>query len=256
MLSIILPTIRLERLPKLIQSINESYHSEYELICVSPYEMPQGLYLFMPNIKWVVDKGNSVRCQQIGLTHAEGLYVHRAVDDSLYEPNALDEAMDLARPYNIVITKHTETNDQVDKTHPCFQDMADEKFFKFSYHKQTIRKYVPEDGLIINFGIYPTALLKEMGGWDSVNFESIALAEVDLSVRAKFKNVPTVLSNRIVLCCGWMPGIEGDHAPMHHAFPVDLNKYNSIYDDISCWDRVNIDINNWKKSPDIWARRF
>lgn len=256
MLSIILPTIRLERLPAFVESLNASYHGEYELICVSPYDRPPGMGMLTQNLQWIIDKGNSVRCQQLGLCQANGNYVHRAVDDSLYDPNALDNAMKLVNPDSILITKHTEGNDKIDREHHCFQDMIDDKFFYTGYHKQTIRRYVPADAKIINFGIYPKNLIKTLGGWDSVSFESIALAEVDLSIRINFAGIPINMTPGCVLRCGWTPGTEGDHAPMHYAFPIDLEKYNKIYDDINCWKRIKIPINNWEQSPSIWKRRF
>lgn len=261
MLSIIIPTIRLERLPTFIDSLLKSYSGECELIFVSPFQKPDFLRddKLSSNVKltsWIVDKGNPVRCQQIGLCHAHGEYVHRAVDDSIYEPQALDNIMGICDQNTVVAMKFTESNSDVDKNHPSYQDMNNPKFYKLEHHKQALRLYVPPETDLINFAIYPTEFLKQIGGWDSVLFETIALAETDLSIRINFSGIKVILTDDIILKCDWMPGEMGDHAPMHKAFDYDLIKYNDLYNTIGCWKHLKIPLYNWKKSPDVWERRF
>ncbi len=257
MLSIILPTIRLERLPKFVESLNNAYHGEYELICISPYDKPEGMGLLTQNLQWIIDKGNPVRCQQIGLCQAGGKYIHRAVDDSTYEPNSLDTIMENIKEDTIINMKFSETNSSVDRTHKDFQNMNDLKFYKLGYHNQSLIAYTPADTDLINFAIYPSEILKgKLGGWKSDVFETIALAETDLSIRIKFLDIKLEMTENIAINCDWMPGMQGDHGPIHLAFKYDLDRYKSIYKYITCWDNVKIDLNNWEKSPSIWKRRF
>lgn len=253
-LSVILPTIRLDRLPKFVESFENSYHGEYELICVSPYDRPSGIGLVTKNLQWIIDKGNPVRCQQHGLCQASGEYIHRAVDDSEYVPNAMDRIMNDLSEDRIINIKFSETNSSVDKTHKDFQNMENAKFYKLGYHLQALKPYVPADTDLINFAIYPAKILKEMN-WEC-EFETIALAETDLSIRIKFAEIKVELTDTIVINCDWMPGEMGDHAPIHQAFPDDLEKYKLCYSDVKCWDRIRLGLNNWEHTPEIWVRRF
>ena len=65
-LSIILPSIRPERLQKVYDSILKSTSAEFELIIISPYPLPESLEKYK-NIKYVRDFGNPTRCHNIGL---------------------------------------------------------------------------------------------------------------------------------------------------------------------------------------------
>jgi glycosyltransferase involved in cell wall biosynthesis len=255
-LSVILPTIRRERLAKLYESFEKSYSGTWELIAVSPYELPDELK-GKGNIKYIQDWGNPVRCQQIGLIEARGEYVHRAVDDSLYLPGAMDKAFELVTgdSKTIVATKYTESNATVDRNHAAFQNMKSADFYNLTYHHQTLKPYVPAHFKMLNFGIIDRYQLLAVGGWDC-QFESVAIAELDLAIRLQFHGCQIVLTDDIVLECDWMPGHEGDHGPMHDAFAPDMEKYTEIYSRPDCEDRVILDITNWMSSPDKWERRF
>lgn len=251
-LSVILPTIRLEKIPKFIESLEKSYTGEYELICISPYDRPEGIGLLTKNLQWVIDKGNPVRCQQRGLCYAKGEYVTRAVDDSIYESGSMDSAIKMAKSNTIVNIRFIEGNDmQDDRKSVMYYD----KFYKLGFHNQTLAAYTPQDADLVNFAIYPTKYLKDMGGWDC-EFETIALAETDLSIRINFSGIKIVLTDNIILKCEWMPGDQGDHKPIHEAFSVDMEKYKVKYSSIKCWENMRIKLDNWQDSSDLWKRRF
>lgn len=252
-LSVILPTIRKERLANLYESFKLSYSGDFELIVVSPYELPDELK-GKGNIKYIQDWGNPVRCQQLALCQATGDYIHRAVDDSLYLIGSMDKAfLNIGR--NIVALKYTESNASVDRTHAAFQNMNNPEFYNLTYHHQTLKPYVPAHFKMINFGIYPKSLLLGVGGWDC-QFESVAIAELDLAIRIQMFGAEVTLSDDIVLECDWMPGHEGDHGPMHDAFAPDMEKYNEIYSSPECENRVVQNLTNWMGSPEKWERRF
>lgn len=254
-LSVILPTIRKERLSKLYESFEKSYSGEWELIIVSPYDLPEELKE-KSNILYIQDWGNPVRCQQLGLLASTGDLIHRAVDDSLYLPGAMDKAFEkISNDMTIVGMKYTESNASVDRTHAAFQNMNNPEFYNLTHHHQTLKPYVPAHFKMLNFGIYPTRTIIAVGGWDC-QFESVAIAELDLAIRLQMFGAEIVLTDDIVLECDWMPGHEGDHGPMHDAFAPDMEKYSQIYSNPSCEDRVVIDLANWQNAPEKWSRRF
>lgn len=259
MISVILPSIHPDKIYGLIESFENSYSDDWEFIIITPdMEVPaEVMRKWGPNIKVITDWGSPVRCQQRALLACEGKYVTRAVDDSLYLPGKFDEAMERATRKDVIDIKFTESNDQIDFNHPdCqFLTMAKDEFYYLEYHKQTLLPYVPADFKIINFGIYPRKLLIEAGGWDC-QFETIAIAELDLSIRLQLRGVPVILTDGIVLACGWTPGEEGDHAPLHHGFYADMEIYKRIYSNVSCHDRIKIDAENWVNAPSKWERRF
>jgi hypothetical protein len=57
--------------------------------------------------------------------------------------------------------------------------------------------------------------------------------------------------------CSHMPGHEGDHGPVHDAQVYhDQPIFTLMYWDKDKSQRVMIDLDNWKLSPDRWERRF
>jgi len=259
MLSVILPTIHVDKVYPLIASFLGSYTGEWEFVIVSPYKIPSKCVSSWGNehIKIIQDWGTPVRCQQRALLACSGEYVTRMVDDGLYHGGTLDLAIKKAAPDSVVNMKFTESNDSIDLTHKDCQQltMAKDEFYHLQYHNQTLMPYVPANFQVINFAIYPRELLVKMGGWDC-QFESIALAELDLSIRLQFAGANIVLTDGLILSCGWTPGLEGDHAPLHHAFYADMEIYKRIYSDISYENRILVPLNNWENSPSKWGRRF
>lgn len=258
-ISIILPTIHPLVVYDLIESFTSSYSGEWEFIIIGPHKLPSKVISKwgQDNIKTVYSFASPVKCQQIGLMHCSGDYITRAVDDSLYGIGTMDAAMLKSTSMNVVNLKFTESNKYIDLNHKdCQQEtMAKDEFYHLQYHNQTLMPYVPASFQVINFGIYPRDILMKVGGWDC-QFEGIAIAELDLSIRLQFYGIKPLLTDNIILKCGWTPGEEGDHGPMHHAFYADMEKYKTIYSDISYEKRITISPDNYISSPDKWARRF
>ena len=251
-LSIILPTIRIEKLEGLYSSINNSFSDKWEIIIVSPYELPKSFTDGKYNIKYFQDWGTPLRCQQIGLIHARGDYIHRAVDDSLYLPNMLNKAFEKLKQDDYKSCVNIKFYEGENVTH---RNMADPEFYYLKYHLQTIKLYTPFDYQIMNFYMTSRKLLWELGGWDC-QFETIAFGELDLSLRLQFYGAKLVLTDNITLKCEWMPGEEGDHKPMHDAWADDNKIYSEIYNKPECELRSIIDVKNYQNSPERWERRF
>lgn len=249
-LSVILPTIRPELLIRWYNSFIQSYTGEFELIIISPNFVSDFIGIH-PNLKYIQDWGSPLRCQQLGLTKAEGDYIHRAVDDSIYIREYMSKEMQKIKDYKDVINlKFIEGESQ---TH---RDMSNPDFYNMEYHIQTLAAYTPFDYKVINFSIISRQFLNELGGWDASIFETIGIGELDLSLRMQFMGANVILSDNVVIKCDWQPGETGDHASMHQAFPFDMDKYRKIYSTLEYEDRLIIPIDNWKKAPEKWERRF
>lgn len=256
-LSVILPTIHSDKIITVYESIKKSFSDDFEFIIVSPYPLPDNMK-DKSNVLYINDWGSPMRCQQIGLIHASGDYITRAVDDGVYLKdelsNALLKLMVDSPDNSAIILKHTETNKDVDTTHKDFQNMANPDFFNLTYHHQTLKPYVPAHFKIMNFGIVSRETLISIGGWNTI-YETPALGELDLSIRLQMSGINFILSDNIVVSCGWTPGTEGTHAPMHYGFEEDMKTYTKVYSNPECENFV-IDLDNWKKSPEKWQRRF
>ena len=61
-------------------------------------------------------------------------------------------------------------------------------------------------------------------------------------------------------CCiaTWYRETTGDHAPIHYAMTKrDIPVFVKMYSDRRYYEnRIKIDYDNWKKSPEVWERRF
>ena len=249
-LSILCPSIRIEKIPKLYDSICNSFHDSFELIIVGPY---QPIHLPV-NVKFIQDWGSPVRAQQIALCHTEGEYISLAVDDGLFIKDALEKVFEQGVDDPISL-KYIEGNDTIDFNHRSSIWMDNPSYYRLDYHLQAFKPYTPSDTVLFNFGIVSREIVFNMGGWDC-QFESIALSQLDFAIRLNFAGYKVKLSHDVCLKCDWEPGDQGLHKPVHDAFMSDSNLYTKIYSDASCWDRINIDINNWKNSPERWVRRF
>ena len=251
-LSVILPTIRMDKIETMYTSFLNSFSEPFEFIIISPYAQPDFLK-GKDNVKYFQDWGSPLRCQQIGLCNATGDYIHRAVDDSLYIPNMFNKAFELLKDKDYKTMVNLKFWEGQDLTH---RNMADPALYHIRYHLQSIKLYTPFDFQILNFSIIPLKLMREIGGWNTQRYETIAFGELDLSLRLQFYGAKPILTENIVLKCDWIPGESGDHAPMHHAFQDDAPKYAEIYNKPECEIDLIIDIRNYINAPKKWERRF
>jgi hypothetical protein len=236
MISFIVPSIRVEKLPKTYASID--YSGVWEMIVIGPYKPPP-----MPdNVRWVEDWGHLVRARQLGLIDAQGEYVTWMVDDGVYVPGALDRAFYMIDANTIVSMMVEEGGGGPDSLNP--------EAYRAGMHDDCKLPGVPRDTLLILFGICPRDKLLAVGGWDC-RFEGMGLADVDLSIRLRQIGVHEKLAPFHCVSCEWMAGTSGDHAPVHHAhFENDLPLFRSIY------GKREVKLDNWKNVPAKWGRRF
>lgn len=252
-LSILLSGIRPSNWQKFYDSILESYHGEFELIIVTPFEMPYiGKALKdTTHVRFIQDWGSPMRCYQIGLVNAIGKYVTWGADDGVFMPNALDIAVKtLEETVNcVVVGKYTEGN-------PNNDEMNKIDYYYPARHSATNVEYMPYDCLMLMEGILPKELMYEVGGWDT-KFECCPMGFIDLSIRLYHKGIKFIFQNEILFKCSHMPGMDGDHAPVHLGQTLsDIPRFQLMYSQQKSESRINIELDNWKSSDAQWKRRF
>ena len=254
-LSVLVAAIRPWNWRKLYDSIAKSYSGEWEVIFVGPYPpLPEDVDL--PNLVFIKDWGSSMRAQQIALTHAKGEYCTWVADDGWFLPNALDQAF-----------KQTEDEDWdtlgVDGIIGRYWEgegdhkaMDNPEYYRLNFHDGARSKWIPDDCPLLNLTIAPTETIKFYGGWDCI-FETIPMALCDLGVRMHLGGVRFKLCDAALYACTHTPGHEGDHGPIHDGQTlVDMPLFKSMWDGPEDPKRMFIKIDNWKKAPARWERRF
>ena len=251
MLSILVPAFRVHNWEKMYKTILTAWSHPFELIIVSHIELPDSLKN-IPNIKWIYDSGNPTRKRQIALLNATQKYVTWFIDDGEYIPNSLNELYDEIGFYSPVSLKYGDCPEG----HSWHSIMGKDEYYDFSYSAPLLTMpNIPEGCKILSFGVMPTHLLCSVGGWDCL-FETLALADSDLSIRLNKLGFNVKISKKVILKMLHIPGAEGDHAPVHYAqVEHDEPLFFSIYFSNLSKDRKIIDINNWKESPEVWTRR-
>lgn len=248
MLSFIMSGIRVQNWPHLVYTLSKTYSGQWELIIVGPYA-PDGLP--KENIIWIQDWGSSVRCQQRALCEARGEWICWVCDDNTFLPHMIDYAMNYRTSFNNGVSLRYIEGDG-DCTY-----MTTDDYYLLGSHEDTRLMYVPQHFRLLSFGILSRKLLWEVGGWDAINFEGKAGAELDLAIRLQHYGCIITLPSGIILKCDHMPGESGDHAPLHFAhLQHDLPKLKEIYSKPEYKKRIVIDKDNWQKSPSRWIRRF
>jgi len=254
-LTVLVPGIRPKNWLHLFSSICRSFYGEWELIIISPYDMPKELE-GMERIVHVKDWGSPIRCRQIGLERARGQWLCYAADDVLFCEDSLDLAFEKLKLSHmnyktVIVGKYVEG--ETDK-----EWMTTDTYYMLKTHAglKDICKWLPDNYVLINTGVVSTRLLKEIGGWDC-SFEVCALACVDLSIRLQNYHVFTKIQDEPIFKSTHSPDTSGDHEPIHNA-QVDHDQplLMELYSNKDATKRIHIPLDNWKNTPERWERRF
>ena len=256
MLTVILAGIRKDGWLPLWESVDKAYSGEWEIILIGPYK-PEGEFAKKENVSYIEDWGTPTRCMQRGLIAAKGEWVTYLWDDGVVMRGAFDRAFEQLEQHGMdwkvaISGKYIEG----DTTTENIKLMSGSEYYRINHHHSAYSPYISSDFLLFNTGVVSARLLKEIGGLDC-RFEAIAMAFVDLAVRMQFYGAKIVLSDDVMVKCGWMKGESGDHAPMHKAmFENDMSLYEMKYASARCISQCILDVDNWKYKPDRWERRF
>lgn len=248
-LTIALAAIRTYNWKRLYDSIVQSIGDyTFELIFCGPdSELPDELKN-KENVKLIQDFGSPTRAQQIASLASTGRYTTWAADDGWYLPNKLKECLDIL----------DNMNDEKKALLAFYQEdkRAGLANYSCNFHEPIRSPYYGNEYLVFNCAIVQTEYFKQLGGFDCC-FEVLPMAFTDYGVRSHRDNVTVHVFEENLFECTHTPGTSGDHAPIHHAqLEHDQPLYGTMYNNPSCIDRIKIDADNWKNSPDVWKRRF
>lgn len=253
-LSICVPSIRVERWSGLYQSVCDSIgKNSFEMVFVGPCEVPKE-FKKIKNCKFILDYGTPTRCTQIGALHCTGKLFTWVSDDGLYLENTLEKSI-------VEFSKKTDKDEMAilygegDGFHkkPFFGNHPPE-YWNAHYHdmKET---NVPKHYKIAPLGLLNLKYFKDIGGFDC-RYEHINYSTHDLAFRLQNDGGIVHLSPDYVIGFDCPPEQERtDYEPVRDAFylndyPLFHKEYRAKYD----FSRVKIKFDNWKKSPEKWRR--
>tara|TARA_R110002020_G_scaffold121138_3_gene275577 strand:- start:1369 stop:2220 length:852 start_codon:yes stop_codon:yes gene_type:complete len=248
-LSVLISGIRTHNWEQLLNSL-ESACTKYtfELVLIGPFEPPESLKN-KENVKFIRDYGQPSRCVQRGLIECEGRLLFQTVDDCNFLNNSIDLALDLydekCTRKDIVNGRYFEGGDQMPLV------------YWIAHHHPTLR--LPNIHPTWKISLQPiinTEYAKEIGGWDC-RYEYCNAGQHDFVFRAQIDG-GKIYDSPIEICnADHMPMYSGDHEPIERLWEEnDWPLLKSMYGEDAPDRPINIDINNWKNTPEVWTRRF
>jgi hypothetical protein len=254
-LSIILPAIRQERWNNLYDSIEKACKKyTFELIICGPLPLT-GKLQALPNVKYVKDLGSPMRASNIAAMLCEGQLVTWIADDAMLAEDSLDNNIDLLYSMggdykNCVMIKYSEGKSGTAKS------VLPDSYF-FINNSGNYSQYLNNNWLLFNHVLMYRQFFDELGGWDC-SFEACPMGHNDFAIRAQFLGAKVIISPHACLDCDHMEGGTGDHMPIYKCQTFsDEPKYQMRYRNPNWVQQpMKIPMDNWKKSPAIWTRRF
>lgn len=256
-LSVILPSIRPERLVPFYESLCKSTVRQFELVIVSPYALPTEL-IEKRNVKYALDFGNPTRAQNIALNLCEGEIVTWQSDDAIMIEGAVDVHMDILKEMgdynkNVVVAKYREG--QIGSSDREINHY--DRYFQIG-GGPAASPYVPDNWWLFNVAFMYRSFLEKLGGFDS-HYEGTWPSQTDLAIRAQASGAIVQMSGLPCMICDHMPGISGDHQPIYECQTFsDIPLLNMMYRDPN-WRanrQLNVGLFDWKNEESVWTRRF
>lgn len=245
-LSLVIPSIRPEKINRLIDSIPDAIGGyTYEVILIGNYTPDF-------DCTYIEDLGSPSRCVQRGASIAKGKFLKWSTDDGIYRPSSLSDILDIA--YTIdekdgIIAKYTEEG-------PAnWITGADDDYYTAWTHADQRLAGIPEHFKIAPVAVYNTEYYKEIGGLDC-QFEHINMNTHDLAFRVQKNGGTFSFSPSVVMHCDSRNFNSDEHVPLDSAYQLnDLPKFMALYDTVdAAKDRIVIDYNTWEDSPSPWRR--
>ena len=152
-ISIILPSIRTERLEKLYESILKSTKRSFELIVCGPNQLPDGLK-DLRNVKFVKDYGSPVRASNIAASLCEGAVYTWFADDCILFEESLDKCLDEFyamgdNKKNVLVAKYYEGQEGSDER----KTLQPDNYFKIS-GTPAASPHLPPDWWLFNIAFF------------------------------------------------------------------------------------------------------
>lgn len=256
-ISLILPSIRPERLSKLYKSILKSTKHTFELVICGPNPLPDELK-DLRNVKYIKDYGSPVRASNIAASFCEGKVYSWLADDCIFFENSLDACM--AEFYemgpgknNVLVAKYYEGQEGA----PEREILQPDAYFKLA-HTPARSPHLPSEWWLFNIGFMYADFFNSLGGWDC-EYEGTWASHADMAIRAQYSGAVVKMAQVPLFVCDHMPGDSGDHKPIficqhQHDEPLLHSKYRDPNWTINVKPKIKLD--NWKKAPTVWERRF
>jgi hypothetical protein len=252
-ISVCLAAIRKDNWVRLYNSIKESVEDyTFELIFCGPHaELPVELQE-LDNVLCIQDYGSPTRAQQISMQNARGKYITWTADDGWFLPGGLAKCIsrleEITDEKKCIVTQYNEGGSD---------GLGDPNrgMYCMNSHDPVRSPFYPNSFLIFNSVVLPTKYFIDLGGFDC-RFEVCPMAFVDFGARAQLDGIKPELFG-VIFECTQFPGTTGDHAPIHYAqLEHDQPLYSEVWRSSRCLERIKIDYNNWKQTPEVWNRRF
>jgi len=255
-LSIIVPSIRHEILPRFTESIPAAVGNRaWELLVVSPSfddRIMEHLATLLDhhNCKRVVtieDEGSPSRCLQRASELLNFPTFTWGTDDGIYKPDVLGQCVELLneKPHKDgVIIKYTEEG-------PGTFTGALDAYYVSENHDANRQPGIPGHFKIAPVGMFSTSYWQQMGGIDC-RFDHINMNVHDFVYRLQHDGGELHYSPDVVMHCdsdNW----GADHRVLDVAYQQnDLPLFVDLYKDDS--RRGPIDLHNWQLADPVWRR--
>jgi hypothetical protein len=249
-----MPAIRTHQWLMMYGSLyNACRDHSWELVLVSPFDLPEEMKHF-DNVKLIKDYGAPTRAAQIGALQCEGEYMYHCVDDAIFLPDAIDNA----------IRFHREKCNEKDVINMRYREGAlfsgqtlPMGFWTAHFHGELQLAGISREYKISLHHFMKMDYFKELGGWDC-RFEYINHPLHDLMFRVQADGGRLFDSETDATTCNHYVHNTVDHAPIYDAQTFsDKPKFDEMYSTPNAAnDRIRIDLNNWQQSSPIWKRRF
>jgi len=256
-LSIILPSIRPERLENLYASILKSTKRNFELIIVGPNPLPSALEKYR-NIKHIRDFGSPVRASNIAASLCEGKVYTWFADDCVLFEDSLDKCLDEfyemgADKKNVLVAKYYEGQEGSTER----ETLQPDSYFKLN-GTPAASSYIPNDWWLFNIAFLHADFFNQLGGWDC-SYEGTWASHADMAIRAQYSGANVKMAQIPLFTCDHMPGGTGDHMPIfecqhQHDEPLLQKRYRDPNWTMNVRPKIKMD--NWKEAPTVWKRRF
>ena len=252
--SIIMPAIRTPNWDTMYDSIEKSCKKfSFELVMCGPFQLTEKLKK-LDNVRMIIDYGSPSRCAQRAAIAARGELIAHLVDDAIFVENSLDQSIEL---YNAVCTKKDAVNLRYTEGRDYSKEPMHPKYWFAWFHGGLRLQGIPKDYKFACHHLINTEYFKELGGYDcSYEYQNYNLH--DLMFRVQYNGGTVWDSPKEVTNCDWYPNGMVDHKAIEDAhFNHDEPLFRKMFSDPAALSkRVKISLDNWKKTDEVWKRRF
>ena len=252
--SILMPAIRTHQWLMMYGSIfNACKNYTWELVLVSPFDLPPEMTHFN-NVKLIKDYGAPTRAAQIGAIQCEGEFMYHCVDDAIFLPDAIDNA----------VSFHRSNCSEKDVINMRYREgaMFSGQTLPMSFWLACTHLDLRLPGILPHYKIslhhfMKMSYFRDLGGWDC-QFEYINHPLHDLMFRVQADGGKLFDSQTDATTCNHYIDRTKDHGPIYDAQTfADKPLFDEIYSyPLAAEGRIRLELDNWQDSPEVWERRF